>query len=81
MQLVSSTPTIVLRSDSCDVADLYTPYALGAEARSMLLLASGWARRWTASWRFAGAETEVVCPVRDLASVSLEGAEPVRRFT
>jgi hypothetical protein len=81
MQLVSSTPTIVLRSDSCDVADLYTPYALSAEARSMLLLESGWAQRWTASWRFAGAEAEVLCPVRDLVSVSLEGAEPMRRFT
>jgi hypothetical protein len=81
MQPACSMLTVVLPSDSCSVVDLYAPYALGAEVHSVLPLESAWARRWTASWRFAGAEAEVVCPVRDLASVSLEGAEPMRWIT
>jgi hypothetical protein len=81
MQPACSMPAIVLPSDWCSVADLYVPCGLGAEVRSILLLGSGWVRRWATSWRFAGAEAEVVCPVRDLASVSLDGAEPMRRFT
>jgi hypothetical protein len=72
-------PVDALPSSSCGVADLYVPASVGAEARAVLTLESGWARRWTASWRLPGAQ--VVCAVRDLASMQVRGAEPVRRFT
>jgi hypothetical protein len=72
-------PIDALPSSSCGVADLYVAASVDAEARAVLTLESGWARRWTASWRLSGAE--VVCAVRDLASMRVIGAEPVRRFT
>jgi hypothetical protein len=72
-------PVDALPSSSCGVADLYVPASVGAEARAVLTLESGWAGRWTASWRLSG--TQVVCAVRDLASMRVVGAEPVRRFT
>lgn len=72
-------PVDALPSSSCGVADLYVPASVHAEARAVLALESGWARRWTVSWRLAGGP--VVCAVRDLASMQLVGAEPVRRFT
>jgi hypothetical protein len=82
MRSVSSVPAVparALSSDTCGLADLFASYGSAAEVRSVLSLGSGWSRRWTASWRVAGAE--VVCPVRDLASMPLAGSEPVRRFT
>jgi hypothetical protein len=81
MQPAGSIPTVMLPSDSCSVADLHTPYRLDAEVRAELRLEAGWARRWTAAWRFHGAQAEVVCPVQGLTSVPLAGCEPVRRFT
>ncbi|MFJ2779416.1 TnsA-like heteromeric transposase endonuclease subunit [Kitasatospora sp. NPDC087315] len=39
----------------------------------------GWTKRWTTSWKVAGAA--VVCPVRDLASFPIKGTQPVRRFS
>jgi hypothetical protein len=68
-----------LPSSSCGVTDLYVPACVGTEARAVLTLGAGWARRWTASWRLSGAQ--VVCAVRDMASMRVVGAEPVRRFT
>jgi hypothetical protein len=68
-----------LPSSSCGVADLYVPAHVGGEAGAVLTLGPGWARGWTASWRLAGAQ--VICAVRDLASMPVLGAEPVRRFT
>ena len=79
MRSVSAGPCGALPSDTCCLADLFASYSPAAEVRSVLSLESGWSRRWTASWRVAGAE--VVCPVRDLASMPLAGSEPVRRFT
>jgi hypothetical protein len=38
----------------------------------------GWTSRWTTCWRLSG--SEVACAVRDLASLPVVGAEPVRRF-
>jgi hypothetical protein len=74
-----SMPVGALPSGSCGVADLYVPACVGADARAVLNLEAGWARRWTVSWRLSGAP--VVCAVRDLGSMRLVGAEPVRRFT
>jgi hypothetical protein len=50
-----------------------------AEDREALVLGPGWARRWVARWKFEGGP--VVCPVRDLASMPVEGARPVQRFS
>lgn len=43
------------------------------------MLGPEWARRWSTRWKFDGGP--VVCPVRDLASVPVRGAQPVRRFS
>jgi hypothetical protein len=43
-----------------------------------LALAWGWTARWVTEWRLGG--TDVDCPVRDLGSLPLAAAEPVRRF-
>jgi len=70
---------VAIASPTCGVEDL----CLGCEglqqSRRMLVLGEGWAKRWTATWRFSG--TAVVCPVRDLASMPTAGCEPVRRFS
>jgi hypothetical protein len=72
-------PSDALSSSSCGIADLYISAHVDAEARAVLTLGPGWAQRWTASWRLSGGQ--VVCAVRDLASMRVAGAEPVRRFT
>jgi len=79
MRSGQAMPVGALPSSSCDVADLYVPACVSAEARAVLTLRSGWARRWTTSWRLSG--TQVVCAVQDLALMQVVGAEPVRRFT
>jgi len=50
-----------------------------AEGRGALALGHGWSRQWTTRWKFEGGP--VVCPVRDLASMPVRGALPVRRFS
>jgi hypothetical protein len=69
-----------MRSDRCGWEDLL---ALGGdvltEDRDALALGPGWPRRWTARWKFEGGA--VVCPVRDLAEMPMQGAQPVRRFS
>jgi TnsA endonuclease-like protein len=72
-------PVGALPSSTCAVADLYIPARMSTEARGVLTLRPGWARKWTASWRLSG--TLVVCPVQDLSSIRVVNAEPVRRFT
>ncbi|MBB5778700.1 TnsA-like heteromeric transposase endonuclease subunit [Nonomuraea jabiensis] len=52
--------------------------ALG-DGRESLALGEGWPRRWTTHWRFEGGP--VVCPIRDLATMPIQGAQPVRRFS
>lgn len=66
-------------SHSCGWEDLHLPEADGDSlAITELSCGSGWMSRWTACWRLSG--TEVTCAVRDLASMPVVGAEPVRRF-
>ena len=43
------------------------------------MLGPEWARRWSTRWKFDGGP--VVYPVRDLASLPVRGAQPVRRFS
>jgi len=69
----------VLRSDLCRWEDLLAPRRSDRAAGDALELGEGWARRWTARWRFGG--EPVICPVRDLASMPVHSAEPVRRFS
>jgi hypothetical protein len=59
--------------------DLCTAWAGFDRPRGLLVLGDGWTRSWRAQWRLAG--TEVVCSVRDLASVPTSGCRPVRRFS
>ncbi|MEU6718366.1 TnsA-like heteromeric transposase endonuclease subunit [Nonomuraea sp. NPDC046802] len=75
---VEITHRCELRSDRCEWQELLVPGGWGS-GRESLELAQGWARKWTARWRYGG-ET-VICSVRDLASMPLQGAEPVRRFS
>jgi hypothetical protein len=44
-----------------------------------LVRESGWARRWTATWKTAAGE--LVRPVTDLGSMGFAGCLPVRRFS
>jgi hypothetical protein len=46
--------------------------------RERLCRDAPWTRRWTAVWRFP--DGEIVCAVRDLDSMPVEGSLPVRRF-
>jgi hypothetical protein len=73
------TPPAMIASSTCGVEDLCLGYDGLRRSRRMLVLGEGWAKRWTATWRFSGAP--VVCPVRDLASMPTAGCEPVRRFS
>jgi hypothetical protein len=74
-----SSAARVVASDSCGLSDLAVVSPIEPADRDGLVLATGWARRWTATWRVNGCE--VVCPVRDLASIPAGGCEPLRRFT
>ncbi len=66
-------------SHSCGWEELRLPDAADDEfTTAELSCGSGWTSRWTACWRLSGAE--VTCAVRDLASMPMAGAEPVRRF-
>jgi hypothetical protein len=69
-----------LRSDRCGWVELLAPGGdVLAEDREALVLGPGWARRWVTRWKFEGGP--VLCPVRDLASMPVQGARPVRRFS
>jgi hypothetical protein len=66
-------------SHTCGWPELALGESTFGDAQARLLVPADWSRRWTAAARFAGGD--VVVPVRDLASVPLEGREPVRRFS
>jgi hypothetical protein len=69
-----------LRSDRCGWEELLAPGGgVLAEGRGALALGQGWSREWTTRWKFEGGP--VVCLVRDLASMPVRGALPVRRFS
>ncbi|MEV7770125.1 TnsA-like heteromeric transposase endonuclease subunit [Kitasatospora sp. NPDC086791] len=70
-------PTI--RSDECDLTALTSAFASVDAHRARLALGENWTRRWTASWQLNS--SQVVWPVRDLASVPVLDSQPVRRFT
>lgn len=69
----------VVWSDRCGWAELLTSCGDLAEGRVTLALGQGWARQWTSHWKFGG--VAVACPVRDLAEMPVQGAQPVRRFS
>lgn len=66
-------------SHSCTLDELVAPYAIDAAVRERLDTGPDWARRWTARWKTASAD--VICPVRELASVPASASVPVRGFT
>ena len=66
-------------SDTCRWDALCVPYLEDPASRAALDLGEGWSRAWNAEWRINGAE--LVCPVRDLASVPVLRAAPVRHFS
>lgn len=72
-------PASGLRSDLCRWEDLLAPHRQERADSRGLDLGEGWSRRWTARWRFGG--EPVICPARDLASMPVQGAQPVRRFS
>ncbi|NED19840.1 hypothetical protein G3I31_17295 [Streptomyces sp. SID9913] len=65
-----------IRSDTCVLDELISPYGSLDEARTRLVLRDRWASRWTAAWQIDG--SEVIWPVRDLGSVPLLSSKPVR---
>ena len=69
-----------LPSDRCRWEELLAPdVGVLAPSRGALVLGPEWARRWSTRWKFDGGP--VVYPVRDLASLPVRGAQPVRRFS
>ncbi len=66
-------------SHTCTLDDLVVPYAADAEAAGLLDTGPGWARRWTARWKMAGAD--VICPVQELAGAPAMASVPVRGFS
>lgn len=69
-----------LPSDRCRWEELLAPdVGVLAPGRGALVLGPEWARRWSTRWKFDGGP--VVYPVRDLASLPVRGAQPVRRFS
>jgi len=69
----------LISSLTCGIADLATPVEIEERVRGALDLGDGWTGRWTTTWRVA--DTEVMCPVRDMESFPLAGCGPVRRFS
>jgi hypothetical protein len=69
-----------LASDSCGWEELLAPgFDDLEEAGASLVAGPGWAREWTAHWKYD--DGPAACPVRDLAAMPLQGARPVRRFS
>ena len=66
-------------SASCAADELFVALDLGPEVSRGLDLTEGWVRRWTVTWSFDG--SELCCPVSELSSVPMRGAEPVRHFS
>ncbi len=70
---------IRISSEGCGLAELVVSYEPDDTVRGRLSLGGDWPRRWSAVWRINGGEA--VWPVRDLASVPVLAAEPMRGFT
>jgi hypothetical protein len=68
-----------VRSDRCELDELFLGFGIGEAERGRLALGPQWPRRWTSTWRASGGE--VTCTVWDLGSVPVAGCEPVRRFS
>ncbi|MFJ2577039.1 TnsA-like heteromeric transposase endonuclease subunit [Kitasatospora aureofaciens] len=66
-------------SHSCTLDDLVAPFGIDPVVAERLETGAGWARRWTATWKTAGAD--VICPVQGLAGVPALASVPVRGFT
>lgn len=66
-------------SDTCSWDALCASWVEDPASRAALDLGERWSRAWSAEWRIDGAE--LVCPVRDLASVPVARAAPVRHFS
>jgi hypothetical protein len=70
---------VPVRSDCCDLDELFLAYETGGAERARLGLGSGWPLRWTVAFQVSGGD--VVSAVRDLESAPVAGCEPVRRFS
>jgi hypothetical protein len=70
---------VPVRSDRCELDELFLGFGIGEAERGRLALGPRWPRRWTSTWRASGGE--VACTVRDLGSVPVAGCKPVRRFS
>ena len=70
---------VPVRSDRCELDELFVACETGDAERARLALGPGWTREWTATWRVLGGDT--VSLVRDLGLVPVAGCEPVRRFS
>jgi len=68
----------VLASDQCRLGDLWMACQGHETSRPGLVLSSGWAKRWTSTWRVGGCAVTAV--VSDLATAPIEACKPVRRF-
>jgi hypothetical protein len=68
-----------VRSDCCELDEMFLAYEPGEAERARLELGPGWTRRWTATWQVSGGDE--VSLVRDLGPVPAAGCEPVRRFS
>ena len=66
-------------SHCCTLEDLVASYVIDPGIAERLERGSGWARRWTATWKTA--QADVICPVRELAGVPAGQAVPVRGFS
>jgi len=70
---------VPVRSDCWELDSLFDAFAPGAAERAVLDLGPGWDLRWTAGWRASGRTEERAA--RELEPGTLEGYEPVRRFS
>jgi hypothetical protein len=70
-----------LPSASCSWEALALPSRREWITADELVLREGWTRRWTAAWKYGPERSSVTCPVRDLAGMPVDGAQPVRRFS
>lgn len=77
----ADAPAGELWSDCCPWEGLFVPPRSEWLDFAGLALVEDWAKRWTSTWRVGSTRQEVVCPLWDLASMPVEAAQPVRRFS
>lgn len=73
--------SVILPSAKCGWEALALPCRREWVTAEELVLREGWTRRWTAAWKYGPERSSVLCPVRDLAGMPIDGAQPVRRFS